>query len=279
MSTGIKTADGLRDSIFELEDLVVEHLPPTELEWVHRFTPGMYSREMIVPAGTMITGSIHKTEHISVFLEGEMYIPDTAVGSAIIRAPIVEICQPGAKRVGVTIKPVRWITFHPTDLMTVEECEEAFFTNEPTEVPRFEPMGRVIEESGFAMAQRDVPELEDRADYEKIRHLEDDVRPLLLSIDAHKGDIDTLSIKESARHGLGLFTSAEIGIHDIVAPAIKNGNLMEYSRYCNHSKNPNAVCKHLWNGDCDIIAIRDIAPGEEITVDYRVNLRHAGLIE
>ena len=98
MSTAIKKADDLRDSIFRLEDYIVNNLPPAELEWVHRFTPGMYSREGIVPPGVLVTGSIHKTEHLSIFLQGKMIIPDGKGGSEIIEAPRVEICQPGAKR-------------------------------------------------------------------------------------------------------------------------------------------------------------------------------------
>lgn len=155
MRTDLKKADSLRDSIFRLEDYILKHLPPAELQWVHRFTPGMYSREGIVPAGVLVTGSIHKTEHISVFLQGRMMIPDGEGGSEIIEAPRVEICQPGAKRVGVALEKVHWITFHPTDLTTVEECEEAFFTNDPSEVPAFLPQGRVIDETGFAMLQRE----------------------------------------------------------------------------------------------------------------------------
>ena len=154
VSTAIKKADGLRDAIFRLEDYVLDNLPPAELDWVHRFTPGMYAREMVVPAGVLVTGAIHKTEHLSIFLEGKMVIPDEKGGSKVITAPQVEICQPGAKRVGVAIEPVRWITVHPTELTTVEECEAAFFTNDPDEVPEFTPAGRVVDESGLAMLQR-----------------------------------------------------------------------------------------------------------------------------
>ena len=154
MSTEMKKADDLRDSIFRLEDYIINNLPPAELEWVHRFTPGMYSREGIVPAGVLVTGSIHKTEHISVFLEGKMVIPDGEGGSEVIEAPRVEICQPGAKRVGVAVERVRWITFHPTELTTVAECEDAFFTNDPTEVPTHLAQFKIIDETGYAMLQR-----------------------------------------------------------------------------------------------------------------------------
>ena len=153
--TLIKFPDNLRDGIFALEEYALEELEPAELEWVHRFAPGVYSREMVVPEGVLITGAIHKTEHISIFLEGKMLVPDGKGDSMIIEAPQVEIAQPGVKRVGVALERVRWITVHPTELRDVAACEEAFFTNNPEDVPDVKSRAKVIDEAGFAMLQRE----------------------------------------------------------------------------------------------------------------------------
>lgn len=119
----------MRDAIFRLEKQI-EKMPQAELEYIHRFTPGMYAREMIVPKGVIMTGAIHKTQHISIFLEGKMLIPCEG-GSKEITAPMVEIANPGVKRVGVALERVRWITMHPTDETDVEILEDMLWTNDP----------------------------------------------------------------------------------------------------------------------------------------------------
>jgi hypothetical protein len=137
MNQVIKKPDSteMRDAIFRLEGELAK-LPQVEIEYVHRFTPGLYTREMRVPAGVMCTGAIHKTEHISIFLEGRMLIPDGNGGSKEIVAPIVETAQPGIKRVGVALEDVRWITVHPTELTDVDEILDEIVTNDPNEAQR-----------------------------------------------------------------------------------------------------------------------------------------------
>ena len=122
----------LRDAIFKLEEQLLR-LPQAEIEYIHRFTPGLYTREMVVPAGVIMTGAIHKTQHISIFLEGRMVVPCEGSSKEIV-APIVEIANPGVKRVGVALEDVRWLTVHPTDETDIEVLEDMLWTNEPAEI-------------------------------------------------------------------------------------------------------------------------------------------------
>lgn len=140
MNQVVKRPDSerLRNAIFALEGYI-ESLPgsgceESGIEWVHRFTPGVYTREMIVPAGVLLTGMIHKTEHISIFLEGRMLVPTNDGGSHEIVAPIIEVAQPGIKRVGVALERVRWLTVHPTELTDVDEIMPTIVTNDFSEV-------------------------------------------------------------------------------------------------------------------------------------------------
>ena len=116
-----------------------------ELEYVHRFAPGVYSREMIVPAGVLLTGAVHKTEHISIFLEGRMLIPDENGEGIEIEAPIVEIAKPGVKRIGLALERVRWITVHPTDETDIATLERELVTNDPVEAERIAQHSAMIE--------------------------------------------------------------------------------------------------------------------------------------
>lgn len=147
--------------IFRLEDYIKKEMDPGEGEWIHRFAPGMYSREMFIPAGCVITGAIHRQEHFSLFLEGVLLVPDDEGGSKIVQAPHIEIAQPGTKRVGVALTDVRWITFHPTEATTVKEAEDELFTNDPKELPElldYIPKGYITYEQDTGLEQRKLLE-------------------------------------------------------------------------------------------------------------------------
>lgn len=257
------------DKIFRLEDYIVKNLDPEMIEWVHRFAPGMYSREMIVPAGCMLTGSIHKSEHFSIFLEGVLLVPGE-YGSKIIEAPQIEIAKPGTKRVGVALTDLRWITFHRTDATTLEEAEEELFTNDPSELPallEYVPTGRIEYQEDYALAQRD------RQDY-----LECQEPPELLEqlqqIPVVDMEVEGVEIKESKRDGKGLFATKDFDEGDIVAPAVLENQLICFSRYCNHSVDENAG---PWmdeeTNSTYIVARRPIRAGEEICMNYRETIQ------
>jgi hypothetical protein len=46
-----------------LEMAMLETCAVIELPIVHRFTPGLYIREIFMPAGALVTSKIHKTEY------------------------------------------------------------------------------------------------------------------------------------------------------------------------------------------------------------------------
>jgi hypothetical protein len=139
MSAPIKKPDtsAMRHAIFRLEDYIKSvpgnGIEESGIQHIHHFAPGVYAREMIVPPDVLMTGAVHKTEHISIFLEGRMLIPDGQGGSKEIQGPVVEIGKPGIKRVGWTLDQVRWITIHPTEETDVELIEQQIVTNDPVE--------------------------------------------------------------------------------------------------------------------------------------------------
>jgi len=249
MSANIKRADSpkVREAIFALEDYMKTQ-PQVELEVVHHFAPGVYTRELFMPAGIFATGYIHKTEHISIMLCGKMLVPDDNGGSKEICGPMVEVAQPGVKRVGYVTEDVRWLTVHPTDETDIEVLEEMLVTNDFSEVEH------LVDQQDYALLGVSQKLIES-----------------LQTIEVHKGDIDGLEIRESKRHGLGLFVKDFICSGAIIAPALLDGRLMEYSRYTNHSMSPNAQGVIIDANNINIVAIRDIE-SEEVTMDYRVNL-------
>lgn len=111
------------DNIDLFEKYISEY-PPVECDLNHRFTNGLYSREIFMPAGSVVTSRIHKTQHQFAIIEGEVSVWTKATGMVKYQAPYVGITEPGTRRVLFNHTDVRWVTFHPTPLTTVEEIEK-----------------------------------------------------------------------------------------------------------------------------------------------------------
>jgi quercetin dioxygenase-like cupin family protein len=93
----------------------------------HHFAPGMYLREIEIPAGSLVVGKIHKEEHLVVLLQGALRLYTEAGGMQEVRAPMVLVSPPGAKRAALALEDVRWVTCHanPADTHDLEALEEA----------------------------------------------------------------------------------------------------------------------------------------------------------
>lgn len=107
-----------------------------EMPVTNRFTPGLYMREIFMPAGTMLTSKIHKTCHPFVVLEGKVSVWNGDGDEEYIEGPFVGITQPGTRRVLYIHEDTRWITFHPSDETDLEKLEDQLI--EPHDFPRLE---------------------------------------------------------------------------------------------------------------------------------------------
>ena len=101
-----KKIDELENIIFNSGQAILD------LPLVHRFTKGMYIREIFMPAGITLTTRIHKTQHPFVLLSGtvSVYIPEG--GAVTLTGPHIGITEPGTRRVLYMHTDARWITFH-----------------------------------------------------------------------------------------------------------------------------------------------------------------------
>lgn len=89
----------------------------------HRFTPGLYIREIHMPAGSLITSKIHNTEHPFIISKGTVTVM-TEDGEFKLQAPHTGITKPGTRRLLFCHTDVVWTTIHAiTDGETVEEIE------------------------------------------------------------------------------------------------------------------------------------------------------------
>jgi len=106
----------------KLESLLAE-MPAVEHPETHRFTPGLYSRQILLKAGILCTSKIHKTEHQYIVSRGKCKVWTEGRGWELIVAPYHGTTKPGARRALFIIEDVIWTTFHPTSKTDMSELE------------------------------------------------------------------------------------------------------------------------------------------------------------
>lgn len=107
----------------------IETLSSDSLTPVHRFSKGIYTRELTMPAGTVIVGKRHAQEHIVLMTEGHCTV-FTERGQEELRAPCTFISPAGEKRVLFIHEQTTWTTVHRTDETDLEAVERDLILTE-----------------------------------------------------------------------------------------------------------------------------------------------------
>lgn len=108
----------------QIEAKIISDLPPVECPIRHYFTPGLYCREMFVPAGTILTSKCHKTEHPFIVSKGCVSVIKQEKVEAFIEAPYFGITYPNTRRVIYAHEDTIWTTIHATDIKPESDSEE-----------------------------------------------------------------------------------------------------------------------------------------------------------
>ena len=88
----------------------------------HYHAPGMYAREMWMPKDCLITGKIHKTEHLNILSQGHVSVSNQGNSIEMV-APYTFISPIGTKRAIYAHEDSTWTTIHATDLQDPDEIE------------------------------------------------------------------------------------------------------------------------------------------------------------
>lgn len=111
-------------------------LPQVEMPVTEYFSEGVYGREIFIPAGTVITGKIHKFRSLNVLISGEIAVL-TNEGMKIVSPPFVEVAAPGTKRIAYAITDTRWLTVHGTHETDTAKIEAEFIAQDEQEFLAF----------------------------------------------------------------------------------------------------------------------------------------------
>lgn len=127
MERELTGTDMLMDEMVFVIAKAVEDYPGkqkfTECPLKHVFTPGLYSREITMPADTIVVSEYHLTEHQFLILEGVVSVWTKEKGWVIYQAGDRGITKPGTQRILITSLETKWVTFHanPKGFTTPDE--------------------------------------------------------------------------------------------------------------------------------------------------------------
>lgn len=125
-----------REAIVRLEQELLQ-CEQADMPLEHYFAKGLYARALHIPKNCVLTGAIHKEEHINILAKGDITVV-TEDGHKRIKAPCVMVSRPGTKRAGFAHEDSLWITVHACEAKDVEEAEQLLVTNDYSEWLRIE---------------------------------------------------------------------------------------------------------------------------------------------
>lgn len=279
MSTLAQAArDDDAEKIERLEGAMLA-LPQVDCPVEHIFGPGLYIRQVTLPAGALAVGHHQKQDHLNVLLSGVVAMVEGDFVH-VVKAPLVYVGKPGRK-VGYVVETAVWQNIYATEERDIETLEKMFLEKSETS-------------EAFAALSVKAEQLfrkPDREDFEKLISVAGFSTELVRSQSENESDMIPMppeyasryTVRSSSIEGLGGFCSSPAKAGEVIAPARLAGMRTPAGRFTNHSADPNADLIMAENGDVWLVAKRDIIGclggnvGEEITVNYRQSLALSGI--
>ncbi|MEE9304392.1 MAG: SET domain-containing protein-lysine N-methyltransferase [Thiotrichaceae bacterium] len=287
---------GTREAISALEAVMLTH-PQVDVPVIHRYSGGIYCREITLAKDTILTGRIYADDHFDVMISGDVTVSGEE-GKKRLQGFNVFPGKRGKKRAGYVHEETRWLTFHLCKEAGDNEYIDLLTCKTFEELPGLIGKSEYIEESEIAAAYNDTGIKSDYISFRigyltakgKKAKLTADVEDYRLVLSEHgyteeavraetenesdqiviSGDFG-VQLKESIIEGLGLFSTRTFESGEVIMVARVGTKRTIAGRYVNHSVSPNCI---VFKNDDNIYlkSINKILEAEELTIDYRVAL-------
>jgi hypothetical protein len=253
------------NSVSRLEAAMLE-MPQAQCDVRHIFGPGVYIREVHLPAGIFAIGHHQKKPHMNVLVKGSVRILNEHGEWQTLEAPLTYVGKPGRK-VGYVFEDVIWHNIYATEKTDVDELEREFLDKSPAFI---DSAKRLTHQADYKLMLTETGFTEDQA-----RTMSENTSDQVpFPPGAYK-----VKIGSSQIHGRGLVATSSIAPDEVIAPARIGEMRTPAGRFTNHSETPNARMVLNRQGDIDLVAMSDIRgcmgghDGEEITIDYRDSIK------
>lgn len=114
-----------QETICKAQDAILNGaLEKVEATYEHYFADGVYARVMKCPAGALVIGKPHRTEHISILLKGSCTITNDDGSLTFLEAPAIAVTPAGKKKMALVHDEMWFVNVHPTTTQDLDEIEK-----------------------------------------------------------------------------------------------------------------------------------------------------------
>lgn len=224
----------------------VASLPKVPCPVSHFFAPGIYVREMLIPAGTIVIGQYHKDEHLCNLLSGIIVLYKEDQKPKKLMAQQTFISGPGHK-IGFALTDVKFQNCYPNpDNIRDQDLLKKLFVEDSIKIP-----SKKIDH-GKPSKKIEIKE----------------------ALDLPEGFETVIDIRKSDIHGKGVFASWPFAPCEYIAPYEIEGHPTVVAKYINHSDHNNCAILPVIGGEKILIAEKPIlgdlgdSRGQELTINY-----------
>ena len=145
----LKLQDEVNERVESVEGKMLAH-PMAKLakdyHVEHRFSDGVYVRQILMPRGDTVIGAKHRTRHLNIIQQGRAaVIMDGEL--QIIQAPMIFESAPGVRKVlHILDGPMIWATVHVTTERDLDKLQEQLIEHSQTFL-EYENDRRILMES------------------------------------------------------------------------------------------------------------------------------------
>ena len=245
-------------------------LPQVDCPVRHIFGPGVYIREVTLPADTYAIGHHQNFAHLNVMIKGRVRMHREDGSTFELVAPQTFVGQPGRKA-GYVIEDTIWQNIYATTETDVEKLEAHYLTMSPVSVEYQKQ--RFLAHEAKHQADRDdyVQVLKQLGvSHTQVREQTENTADI---VEMPMGNYK-FQVAPSPIEGKGVFAVHGIDAGEVIGIARLGRNRTVLGRMVNHSVSPNA--EMIIDGEnINLVATKAIKGksgtdmGDEIVIDYR----------
>ena len=105
--------------------LLSPELTQVECKVEHFFGPGLYIRQVTLPAGLIVMGHAHKQDNMNIMIKGKLLLLRDDGEVATLEAPQTFVNGPGRK-VAYVIEETVWQNVHATEETDLDRLEDMY---------------------------------------------------------------------------------------------------------------------------------------------------------
>lgn len=116
--------DGDAMAFIDRVEAALMKFPQLALPTGHGFLQNQYVRQMIAPAGALITSVIHAIENPFFLSKGRCVTWSKEEGVQVLQAPYCGVTKPGTRRIIYVLEEIVWTNVWAIKATNVQEAEE-----------------------------------------------------------------------------------------------------------------------------------------------------------